>query len=954
MKILKKTVIAFLAILAVYSAAGFLGVPPVIRILVSKNLSQTLHRTVTIEKVSFNPYTLVLDLKGFFISDRDQKSEFVSIKDIIIDLDMMSVFKRSLILSELRVDRPSIRFARFPDNTYSFSDLLKGDNKKKEPFFFSFANIQVNNGRVIMKDIPVNKTHTAQDIIIALPFISNMAFYSNVFVQPRFQAVINGTSFCLKGKTKPFSESLETSLTLNLQRINIPYYLSYLPSKRQFTVQSGWLNLDATGRYIQFRDKRKPELTLSGTVALTDLAIADLKGKPMIEVPKLSASFFPSEILKKKVHIRNLSLTSPAVTLVRDQKKVFNLQSAFVTEEHHRKQEKAKTGSAFILSLDELLLDGGKIHYSDLSGSSPVNLTIQEISSHAGNIHTDSDARGIFDLSCTVNETGNLKINSSLTTNPPSVDARFNVSGFEPSWVQPYIINRIPVLLRRGSLEAAGHVFLSASRDRNLDLNIEGDVQLVDLASVDSEHMQDLISWKKLAVSGIEFKLKQAQLSIREIGLTSPVVRMSIDQKGKSNITSLIAREPESKPDNGRKKKSSPFKVALGRVRMSNGKCIFIDRSVSPNFTAALTGIQGNITGLSTDEFKRAKVSVAAKIDNQAPVSVSGEINPLKKDLFVDLTARLANIEMTSASPYSGKYLGYAIEKGKFTLNLKCLIDQKQLDSDNSIFVDQFTFGDPVASETATKLPVKLAVILLRDKDGKIDLHLPVTGRTDDPQFKVGKIIWQMIVNIFEKAATAPFALLDALYPGAAELSDIEFDAGRSTLSDNGRQKLDKLIRILTDRPSLNVEAKGYTDSQIDRSGLVNVLFERKLKAQKLKDTLSHGRQTSSVDHIMIEPDEYSHYLKKAYKAEAFKKPSILGISRSLPDEEMKKLMVDHIAVNDDDLKLLASDRSQRIRDYLVEKGNISAERIFIVEAGSQHPEKINNVLNSRVGLTIK
>jgi len=954
MKILKKASVVFLVILVSYTLTGFYIVPQVIKSLVSKNLSQMLHRTVTIDEVRFNPYTLVLNAKGIFISDTDKKTEFVSIKDIMIDLDILTVFKRSLILSELKIDRPSFQFTRFSDNTYSFSDLLKGDNKKKKPVFFSLANIQVSNGRVIMRDIPGNKTHKATDILIALPFISNMAYYSNVFVQPRFQAVINGTSFALKGKTKPFSESLETSLTLNLKGINIPYYLSYLPSMQHFTVNSGWLDLDATGKYIQFRNRRKPELTFSGTVILRDFAMADANGKPMVQVPKFSASFAPSEILKKKIHVTKISVTSPTVNLMRDQEKVFNLQSSLTDKDHDQKPEKAKTGSAVILSLDELLLDGGRINYSDLSGSSPVNIMIQDISSHAGNIHTDREERGIFDLSCTVNGTGKLKISASLTVTPPSVDARFDLSGFEPSWVQPYIISKIPVLLRRGSCEASGHAVSSLSPDKSLALNIDGDVQLINFASVDSEHMQDLVSWKNLAITGIEFSLKPARLSIRDISFTSPVARVSIDQKGKSNISAFFEKKPESQPDHGGKPRSEPFKVALGRVKMSNGKFTFMDKSVSPIFTTALTGIQGDITGLSTDEFRKANVSVAAKIDNQAPVSITGSINPLKKDLFVDLTARLANIEMTSVSPYSGKYLGYAIEKGKLTLNLKYLINQKKLDSDNNIFVDQFTFGDSVESEKATKLPVKLAVMLLRDKDGKIDLHLPVTGRTDDPQFKVGTIIWQMIVNIFEKAATAPFALLDALYPGAAELSTVEFDAGRATLSEYGRQKMDTLIKILTDRPALNVEIKGYADPQSDRSGLVNVLFESKLKAQKLKDVIRHGKQTSSVDHIVIEPAEYSYYLKKAYKAETFKKPSILGIARSLPDDEMKKLMIDHIAVNDDDLKILASDRTQEIRDYLIEKGKIAAERIFIVEASALHPEKISNVLDSRVGLTIK
>jgi outer membrane protein OmpA-like peptidoglycan-associated protein len=306
-------------------------------------------------------------------------------------------------------------------------------------------------------------------------------------------------------------------------------------------------------------------------------------------------------------------------------------------------------------------------------------------------------------------------------------------------------------------------------------------------------------------------------------------------------------------------------------------------------------------------------------------------------------------------TPYSGKYLGYAIEKGKLSVSLKYLIDNKQLNSQNDVLIDQFTFGESIDSPDATKLPVRLAVALLRDKDGKIDLHLPVTGRTDDPQFRVGKIIIQMIVNILEKAATSPFALLEALYPGASQLNHIEFEPGRSTLTEDGKKKLSDLITIMGDRPSLSLELKGYVDTTSDRSGLVSILSERKLKAVKLKDILRQGKQASSVDDIVIDPSEYSDYLKKAYKAESFPKPStFLGIAKSLPDEEMKKLIIEHISVTDDDLKALASARSQQIRDYLMESGKIDPGRIFLIESDPLTPERIDTVANSRVSLTIK
>jgi outer membrane protein OmpA-like peptidoglycan-associated protein len=328
----------------------------------------------------------------------------------------------------------------------------------------------------------------------------------------------------------------------------------------------------------------------------------------------------------------------------------------------------------------------------------------------------------------------------------------------------------------------------------------------------------------------------------------------------------------------------------------------------------------------------------------------------LKQDLFVDLAVKFNNIELSPATPYSGKYLGYAIDKGKLSLGLKYSIDKKQLQAQNDVLIDQLTFGNSVESKDATKLPVRLAVVLLRDNSGKIDLHLPISGRTDDPDFHVGKIIIDTIVNILKKAATSPFALLEALYPGSTELSFIGFEPGRSSLSEESKKKLDKVVQILTDRTALNLELSGYVDISSDKTGLNEYMLERRLKEQKLKDILRQGRQATSVDDIIIDQKEYSIYLTKAYKALDFqgKPKNVLGLMKSLPDDEMKKLMLENLKITDDDLIGLAEARAQKVRDYLVETGKIDPARIFLVKADAMAPEKIDKALNSRVSLSIK
>jgi hypothetical protein len=489
-----------------------------------------------------------------------------------------------------------------------------------------------------------------------------------------------------------------------------------------------------------------------------------------------------------------------------------------------------------------------------------------------------------------------------------------------------------------------------------LGLSFTGDVRLMDFASVDRAKAEDLVSWKDLSITGIDFTLNPGRLSVAEIALAGPSGAYIVNPDSSSNVATLAGeKKAPLKPAEPGTKKKALERVAVGRVIVKNGRFTFMDRTVTPKYTSSLTAISGTVTGLSSDEFKKAVVNLHARLDNQAPIAVTGSINPLKEDLFVDLKASLKNMELSPTTPYSGKYAGLAIEKGKLSFDLNYSIDRKKLNAKNDVLIDQLTFGEAVESEEATKLPVRLAVALLRDSSGRIDLHLPVTGRTDDPEFHVGKIILKVIVNILEKAATSPCALLEALYPGAAELSTIAFEPGRSTLTGEATQKIAELGRIMTDKPSLNLEIKGYVDAAQDREGLAGTLFERKLKAQKVKDLLKAGKQAPSVDAVMLEPAEYGTYLAKAYREETFEKPSnAFGIPKPLPDEEMKRLIMEHIVVTDDELKGLAAARSQKVRDALTEAGTIEASRIFLVEADPFKPEQLDKVADSRVSLTIR
>lgn len=370
------------------------------------------------------------------------------------------------------------------------------------------------------------------------------------------------------------------------------------------------------------------------------------------------------------------------------------------------------------------------------------------------------------------------------------------MEGLEPGWVQTYFTDKIRIIVTGGRASIKGTVALKKDDVKGIQVSYRGNVALSDFASVDKEHKDDFIRWRALNINNLNAGFNPVYVNIKEIALKDLFSSVIINPDGKLNLSSVVKKDESGQiPDKSEEisdkkeeitekgtKEKSIEKIEIERVSVSNGNIRFIDRSINPNYSAELTNIQGSISGLTSKETETAKVELSGRLENTSPLMITGRINPLKEDLFVDLHTSFKDIDLSSASPYSGKYVGYTIHKGKLSLDLKYLIDKKKLDSQNDVFIDQFTFGGSVDSPDATSLPVKFAVSLLKDRHGKINLDLPVTGKTDDPEFSVWKIVVQILVNLVTKAATAPFSLLAALYPGADQLGNVEFEYGRAEL----------------------------------------------------------------------------------------------------------------------------------------------------------------------------
>jgi uncharacterized protein involved in outer membrane biogenesis len=471
----------------------------------------------------------------------------------------------------------------------------------------------------------------------------------------------------------------------------------------------------------------------------------------------------------------------------------------------------------------------------------------------------------------------------------------------------------------------------------------------------------DLLAWKTLAVRGLDLQLKPAQplrVSVRETALGDFFARVIVQRNGRINLQDIVKTEsseqsvqqnqladakaaagerPEvavaaapAKPEDS----GPPPIIKVGPIVLTGGKVQFSDYFIQPNYSADLSELSGRLSAFSSQAPEgqsgpqMADLEIKGRAQGTASLDITGKINPLAKPLALDVRAQMRDLELSPLSPYSVKYAGHGIERGKLHMDVNYKIQPDgQLTASNKLVLHQLTFGEAVPGAPAS-LPVRLAVALLADRNGVIDLDLPISGSLNDPQFRLAPIIFKVIGNLIMKAVTAPFALLSGAFSGGDESGAVNFAPGSARLDARARESLAKIVKALNDRPALKMTVVGEARDAEDRQAWKAVELDRQLLAQKRRQAIRDGK--SGEDVAEITDTERPALLKAVYSRSDIKKPrNMIGLAKDLPPEQMKALLVDSIAVPDDAMRELALARGVAVRDYLASQ-QLPLERLFL------------------------
>ncbi|MCA7083567.1 DUF748 domain-containing protein [Cupriavidus sp. DB3] len=638
------------------------------------------------------------------------------------------------------------------------------------------------------------------------------------------------------------------------------------------------------------------------------------------------------------------------------------------------------------VEVGSVAIEGGKLRLTDYqpaaaNGNRPVVHQLRGIDVKTGAVRWPLPATPIaLKAKAESGRRGVLSLDGTVQPTQPALQMRVDARQWDLTPFQPYLADRFNAALRAGNATVNGRLSVAVPTGKPLAATFAGTAQLSNVRTVDRLNGEDFIRWRSLGLSGIDFQMDDSKgplrLALGQIALNDFYARVILNANGRLNLqdvvsggaqqgqpaptTSLtqantapapasapeaasasatVAASPSAPAAGSTKGTAAGPQIRIGGIKIDKGNIHFSDFFVKPNYTANLTGMHGSISKVSTGDPAPADLVLEGRLDDDAPVTISGKLNPLGEQLYLDIAAKAAGVELTRLTPYATKYAGYPITKGKMTVDVAYKIENGHLNASNHLFLDQLTFGDKVDSPTATKLPVLLAVSLLKDRNGVIDVNLPVSGSLSDPEFSIGGVIVRVIVNLLTKAITSPFSLIASAFGGGDELGYVEFAPGSANLTDAGRKKVETLGKALNDRPGLRLEITGRIDPATDAAGARRAWLDEQVAEQKVRELRQSAREQRATDDeddeqgakVTVSPQEYPKYLEAVYRRSSIKKPrNLIGMAKSLPTAEMEALLLQNAPVTDGGLRQLAERRALAVKQALEREGKVPEARLFL------------------------
>jgi hypothetical protein len=718
-------------------------------------------------------------------------------------------------------------------------------------------------------------------------------------------------------KLKILVDALQTELSVSGLAINVSDIAAKLPDAPEPAVKIGQFRVEDGGYDLADNHFTAQRISING--GKVDFIRKDDGGINLLLLarpPKREPSAEKTDEADKE---------KPAFGFMIDNVAVNDLEAAF-------SDFSARTDGQ-IINIDDIALV-----FNDVDGKSPTN----------------------FNAELKVRQGGQISATGSIDPSMPSAQSDIWVKDLELKTFQPYIEKAAFLVLQSGVFTTNGTLKYGTG-EQEAQTVFEGGFSVDNLRFTEAGGTETFLGWKNVRTENLTLNLEPNHLEIGKLDVAEITGKFIIYEDETVNIVKVIKTDPDNEPESeaeaeaeteDRGRDNAYFPIKIRRINLKDGEVEFADLSLRSKFETSIHKLGGTVVNISTGgDDDIAEINLDGLVDEYGTANVEGGLMVSNPTAFSDINVIFRNLEMTKLTPYSGKFAGREIESGKLSLDLKYKIEESRLVGKNQIVVEQLVLGERVESPEAVNLPLNLAIALLEDSKGVIDIGLPVRGNLDSPEFSFGGLIWKALTNLLNKIVTSPFRALASLIPGGEDenLNIIAFEAGLFRVPPPEKEKLAKLTEALKKRPRLKLTVTGRYNPETDKAALRKLNLRRSLAVRLGQETetgkdpgpLDFGdpETVKALEKMFVEsfgPDAYSSFKKELAVDEEAKEEDADAV-RKLEEKDsahFAKMLFERLKdaepVGEADLLQLAEKRARSIVEELSRPDGISTERIQV------------------------
>ena len=659
---------------------------------------------------------------------------------------------------------------------------------------------------------------------------------------------------------------------------------------------------------------------------------------------------------EKLVEVSGVDFEKLNIYTKRYKNNAINLLDLVVPNQTKEKKAPQKEQKPYRVKLKEFKLKKSNIYFRDNALDKPVTTKLNNLYITLNDIDSKQGSFLNYKLYTKLNNKGVIKVNGKLSHTPLKTKAKVDINKIILKDFSSYIQQQTYLSLKDGKLFLDFNLDYQ-KRKTKPDAMIKGNLDIKDFVLAQSIDDRYLFQFVNLNIKDFVVETNPNRAYINEVDIDGMYVDAYIDENKTLNFAKLLKpskNELQPKENKEKSKKSFPFQVA--KINIDNSNAMFADYSLPIKFKTEIHELNGNVYAISNNENEVSFIDLKGAVDKYGSMKLKGSVQSAKPKKYTDIALSFRNLDLHALSGYSAEFAGYKIDKGKLFVDLAYKIDNSQMKGDNSLIIKNIELGDEIEDENITKLPLGLAIALLEDSDGIIDINMPVEGNVDNPDFKYGKLVLKTFANLIVKAVSAPFKFLgEALGINTEKLGNIDFEAGSFDLLPSEKEKLDQIASLLLKRPKIKLEFVTTYDNKKDKFALqTKILVKKLLEQSKIKNDkdLENSLTIDLLEDLYLK-NHSSDELNQIKKDIDKKYPDNKEVAKLKYRKTLIYIVISQQKVSEQMLQDLAKKRYEAIEYYLNEERNISHERFKLKEIKEFEDDEDSKMIQTKVEISV-